>query len=290
MTGFGSGTARVGATEATVEIRSVNGRFAEVTVRSPRSLNEFEADIQATVKERIERGNATVHITVSRDASAGATRVDTTATRARADLLRQLREAAGLPDAPITVADLLLGPDVLTTAEADDGEANAEAWESTRQALDQALDAIVAMRDQEGAALVTDIRERCDQIDSLVGAVETRAPSRIEDARTRLADRLAEWLDDERFDRSRLETEMALLADKLDVTEETVRLRSHIAQFRAALDSDEAAGRRLNFLSQEFNREINTIGSKANDAEITALSVDMKEALEKIREQIQNLV
>ena len=178
---------------------------------------------------------------------------------------------------------------MLTSADADDEAARAEAWEATSTALDDALAALNTMRALEGGALADELRLRCDRIETHVLAVEARAPTRVGDARTRLAERLAEWLDDDRFDRARLETEMALLADKLDVTEETVRLRSHLAQFRDALDADEAVGRRLNFLSQEFNREINTIGSKANDAEITALSVAMKEDLEKIREQVQNL-
>jgi uncharacterized protein (TIGR00255 family) len=178
---------------------------------------------------------------------------------------------------------------VLTAASADDAAERAEALDAARAALDGALDALDAMRRREGDALVDDLRVRCDLIETRVAAVEARAPSRVADARARLAERLAEMLDDDRLDRARLETEIALLADKLDVTEETVRLRSHLAQFRAALDADEAVGRRLTFLSQEINREVNTIGSKANDAEITALSVAMKEDLEKIREQVQNL-
>jgi uncharacterized protein (TIGR00255 family) len=289
MTGFGRATARAGATEATVEVRSVNGRFAEVTVRAPRALAEHEAALQAAARERLERGNITVNVTLSRSAAAGPLRVDADAAHARGDLLRALRSAAGVPDAPITVADLLAGPDVLTAASADDAAERAEALDAARAALDGALDALDAMRRREGDALVDDLRVRCDLIETRVAAVEARAPARVADARARLAERLAEMLDDDRLDRARLETEIALLADKLDVTEETVRLRSHLAQFRAALDADETVGRRLTFLSQEINREVNTIGSKANDAEITALSVAMKEDLEKIREQVQNL-
>ncbi|MEO0556973.1 MAG: YicC/YloC family endoribonuclease [Bacteroidota bacterium] len=288
MTGFGRGTARAGTTEATVEVRSVNGRFAEVTLRSPRSLNAHEADLVTQVKDAIDRGNATVHVTLSQTDDASSTlRVDAPAARAAADLLRDLREAAGL-DAPVTLADLLRY-EVFTAAEETD-EDNTDALAAVQSALTDALERLEAMRRDEGHALSEDLQQRANAIEVHLETVADRAPVRVDEARTRLAERLSELLDDDRLDRTRLETELAMMADKLDVTEECVRLRSHLVLFRAALEAEEPVGRRLNFLAQEFNREINTIGSKANDAEIAGLAVSMKEELEKIREQVQNVV
>ncbi len=297
MTGFGRGVHRDaspdgGAVEAAVEVRSVNGRGADVTVRLPRALAAHETDVAAVVRERLGRGNATVTVTVEQTAATGALRVDAEAARAVAETLRALRSAAGLaPDeAPITLDALLRPPEglprPLTAATADD----ADAWPAVQAALTDALDALDAMRSAEGAALNIDLRARLDTLDRLATDVETRAPLRVSEARARLEERLAEMLGDARLDRSRLETEIALLADRLDVSEEIVRLRSHLAQARAALDAPEPAGRRLGFLVQEILREVNTTGSKANDAAVAHLAVSMKETVEQIREQAANAV
>jgi uncharacterized protein (TIGR00255 family) len=146
------------------------------------------------------------------------------------------------------------------------------------------------MRLQEGRAIAEDLAQRVELIEESLGHIEERSPARVEEARARLLERLEELLGDERLQRDRLETEIALLADRLDVSEECVRLRSHLAQFAEAVAAPEAVGRRLNFLSQELNREANTIGSKANDAEVARHAVRIKEELERIREQVQNVV
>ena len=291
MTGFGRGTARADTTEATVEVRAVNGRFAEVSVRGPRSLSAFDPAIQARCKDLLERGNVTVNITLQRRASETGQRVDTDAARAHARLLLDLRDASGLDPkaAPVTL-DHLLRYDVLVPVEADPDAEQAEAWAAVEPALEEALARLDAMRVQEGAVLAEELALRIDLIEEHLLVVEARAPARVAEAQQKLRDRLADLLADERLNPDRLETEIALLADKLDVTEEAVRLRSHLAQFRDALAAEEAVGRRLNFLAQEFNREINTIASKANDAELGQRAVRMKEELEKIREQVQNVV
>ena len=289
MTGFGRGTAREGAADATVEVRTVNGRYAEVTVRGLGDLAEHEAAVQSLVKDAIERGNATVHVTLSMGAASGPLQVDTAAASALGALLRHAAEAAGLASESVTVADLLRAGDVLVPAPPDPAAAEA-AWAAVRAALAEALTRLDAMRQAEGAALADDLGARLDALDALTAEVEARAPVRLEAARQRLRDRLADLADVPDLDPGRLETEAVLLSDKLDVTEETVRLRSHLEQVREALAAPEPVGRRLNFLSQEIGREVNTIGSKANDAEITRLSVSMKEELEKIREQVQNVV
>ncbi|PAP76037.1 YicC family protein [Rubrivirga marina] len=289
MTGFGRGTAREGDAEATVEVRTVNGRFAEVSVRGLGELAEREAAIQGLVKVAIDRGNATVHVSASAGDGDSGLRVDTAAAARLGALLREAAEAAGLGAGAVTVADLLRAGDVLAPAPPDPAHAET-AWAATRAALADALDRLEAMRRAEGAALHDDLAARADALEGLTRDVEQRAPIRLEVARQRLRDRLGDLADVPDLDPGRLEAEAVLLADKLDVTEETVRLRSHLDQFREALVEAEPVGRRLNFLAQEIGREVNTIGSKANDAELTRLSVSMKEELEKIREQVQNVV
>ena len=291
MTGFGRGTSRVGVAEATIEVRSVNGRFCEVAVRGPRVLNAFDPAVQALCKDRLERGSVTVSITLQRRTAEAALAVDRGAAQAYGRLLREAQAAAGLDPqtAPVTL-DHLLRYDVLTSAEPDVEAEQAEAWAAVEPALQDALDGLDAMRVQEGRALREDLVGRLDALDAHLAAVAERAPVRVHEAQARLRERLAELAGDERLNPDRLETEIALLADKLDVTEEVVRLRAHLDQFREALDASEAVGRRLNFLAQELNREVNTIASKANDADLAARAIRMKEELEKVREQVQNVV
>ncbi len=287
MTGFGRGSARLGDAEATVEVRTVNGRYAEATVRGLGSLAAHEGEVQRTVKEAIGRGNATVQVAVASADAAVGLRLDAEAARATGQLLRDAAAAAGLSPDAVRLEDVLRLGDVLVP---DDRGDDADAWTAVETALAQALDRLDAMRRAEGAALHDDLAARADAIEHAAAAVDVRAPERLRDARQRLHDRLAELGLTADLDAGRLEAEAVLLADKYDVTEETVRLRSHLDQFRQALALGEPVGRRLNFLSQEIGREVNTVGSKANDAEITTLAVGMKEELEKIREQVQNVV
>ena len=286
MTGFGRGTAQHGDAHATVEVRTVNGRYAEAAVRGLGPLAAREGEVQRAVKEAIGRGTATVQVAVSSQAGTGL-RLDADAARSTADLLRQAAAAAGLPPDAVRLDDVLRHGEVLVP---DDTRDDADAWAAVQAALAGALDRLRAMRQAEGDALSADLLGHADAIASAAAAVDERAPSRLEAARQRLRARLAELGATADLDPGRLEAEAVLLADKYDVTEETVRLRSHLDQFRAALALDEPVGRRLTFLSQEIGREVNTVGSKANDAEITALAVSMKEEVEKIREQVQNVV
>jgi len=288
MTGFGRGTAQVGQTTATVEMRSVNSRYCEVSVRLPRSLAERDTEVQNLVRQALERGRITVQVQIEQAAAAQVPlRLDVEAARAYARLLEELRQAAGIEE-PIRLEHLLAYPDVFVSAETPD-EAQAEAWQAVQAALEQAIAGIRTMRRQEGDALQADLESRIDAIERTLGEVEQRAPQRVAEARDRLHKRLEELFADERIDRDRLELEIAILADRLDVTEECVRLRSHLQLFREALRSDTSEGRKLNFIAQEINREVNTIGSKANDAAVARLVVQMKDELEKIREQVQNV-
>ena len=290
MTGFGRGVVEGEGTVATVEIRSVNSRFAEVSVRTPRVLHERETDIMTIVRQALQRGKINVNIQLEEPASeAIPIQVNEEAARAYRELLEQLREIAAIEE-PVTLSHLLQFSEVFTAPEASTEEMSQQAWSVVYEALQRALQAIEAMRLQEGAKLQQDLEGRLATIEQLLDAVEKRAPERVTEAHQKLQERIKSLLADDRLDADRLAMEVALLADRLDITEECVRLRAHIAFFREAFSVQEPVGRRLNFLVQEIHREINTIGSKANDAEIGRTVVRMKEELEKIREQVQNIL
>ena len=288
MTGFGRGRAEVRSATATVELRSVNNRFCEISIRLPRNLAEYETEIQNRVKKAFSRGRINVQIQVETTSEQILPiEVNHDAARGYAALLNQLREAAGIHE-PLRIEHLLNYSDIFTTHETPD-EASAEMWTAVELALEEAVAEMRRMRRQEGSALLADLEARIDAISHQLSRVEERAPTRVAEARERLRARLHDLLQEERVDPDRLELEIALLADRLDITEECVRLRSHLDLFRQALNSENPEGRKLNFISQEINREVNTIGSKANDAEIAHIAVDMKDELEKIREQVQNV-
>jgi uncharacterized protein (TIGR00255 family) len=288
MTGFGRGEATSGGYTAVVELRSVNSRYCEVSTRLPRSLNARDAELQRLVKDRFARGRISLQVQVEDPiADVVPVVVNENAVRQYRRLLQQVAEAAGL-DPVISLDQILRFSDILTPVEPEEPSEDA-VWTATIAALRLAGDGMRAMRLDEGKALDRELRERLDGIESNLAEIERLAPLRVTATHERLVDRLREFMEDERLDRNRLEFEMAVLADKLDVREECVRLHSHLHLFRQALDSSEPVGRKLNFLSQEMNREVNTIGSKSNDAEMAHLVVGMKEDLEKIREQIENV-
>ncbi len=289
MTGFGRGQSAGQGYEATVEIRTVNSRFCEVTIRGPRELNDREAQIQRQVKDTLARGRVTLNVQLEKSHSEGpGLRVNEAAVRGYRTLLEDVGRIAGIRDTGISLDQLLRFPDIfeVDVREAEDPEA---VWTPVSGALTQALEALKAMRLVEGAALHDELVQRIDSIADGLAEVRVLAPERIPAARIRVRERLDEILHEGRVDQERIEQEIAFLADRLDVTEEFVRLDAHLIAFREALTSNEAVGRKLNFLAQEINREVNTIGSKANDAEIALVVVGMKEALEKIREQIENV-
>lgn len=289
MTGFGRGTAEVNGASATIEMRSVNSRFCEVSVRLPRSLADREAELQAQIRHAFDRGKITVQVQLEQSSEeAIPIDVDPEAARAYTRLLEKLRASAGITG-PIEIQHLLHFSDVFTSADEVRSDTKDTAWEAVQQALAEAVQDMRQMRSVEGQALQTDLQLRLDAIEQELLGVEERAPERVHEARARLMTRVSEILSDDRINPDRIEFEITMLADRLDVTEECVRLRSHIQVFRDAFSQEEPAGRKLNFLVQEMNREVNTIGSKANDAEIAHRAVRMKEELERIREQVQNI-
>ncbi|WP_410338339.1 YicC/YloC family endoribonuclease [Longimonas sp.] len=289
MTGFGRGQASSEAATVTVEVRSVNKRHLDVSVRGPRGLGEREMAIQQTIKDRFDRGQFRVSVDVDTHAD---TLIPLSPERAQAvaTTLRSLRDAAGI-DAPVTLDQVLdVAHRFLDDASTPTARSFAEpVWTAIEHALSDALDGLHTMRADEGAALLNDLTAQLDALTEHLTVVEKRAPVRVDEAQDLLRARLSDLLSDERLDRDRLETEIAVLADKLDVHEECVRLQSHIRQFREALSDDAPAGRRLKFIMQEMLREVNTIGAKANDATISEHAVQMKELIEQLREQIRNV-
>ena len=288
MTGFGRGQAQSNGLVITVEIRSVNSRYCEVSARLPRQLAEYENNIQNLVKQSVTRGRVNIQFQIESAAdSGGSVQVEKGAVRTYVQLLTQIKEIANI-DEPISLAHLLTFPDLVKSLD-ESTEADETVWLAVKEAVEDGLQNLKQMRTQEGQALKMDLEARVDAIEHRLKIVEQRAPERVDESRAKLMDRLKEIFEDDRIDKDRLELEITLLADRLDVTEECVRLHSHLQLFREALNSADPVGRKLNFITQEINREINTIGSKANDKRLAHIVVEMKEELEKIREQIQNI-
>jgi uncharacterized protein (TIGR00255 family) len=286
MTGFGAGRAAHGGEEIDVEARSVNHKFCEVKVRLPRELGALELEISRSVKERLARGG--VEVTVRRAPGGGALapRVDLALAGEYARAFREIRDGLGLAG-EVSLQDVLGAEGVVTLEErAVDVEA---ARGAIAAALAGALDALGAMRAREGEALARDLDGRLTQIDALVERVEALAPQSIEHYRTRLHERVADVARGFTADPARLAQEVALFADRMDVTEEITRLRSHVSQTRALVASDEPAGRKMEFLVQEMHREANTIGSKSQSADIANVVVALKAEIERMREQVQNV-
>ena len=286
MTGFGAGRGSAGGEELDVEVRSVNHKYCEVKVRLPRELAALELDSAKWVRERLARGG--IDVTVRRAGASGgvAPRVDVPLAEAYARAFAEVKARLGLEGA-VTLADVVGADGVVRLDErALDLDA---AREALRPALAVALDALVAMRMREGEALARDLGGRLDSVDALVQRAEALVPQSVEHHRARLAERVEELSRGIALDPARLAQEVALFADRTDVTEEVTRLRSHLAQARALLAGAEPAGRKLDFLVQEMHREVNTIGSKSQSAEIAALVVSAKAEVERLREQVQNV-
>lgn len=287
MTGYGRGEAVKGGRTITVEVRSVNNRYLDCTVKLPRIYVFAEDAIKARVQNSISRGKVDVFVTI------GASETGDTAVslnRCVADgyykALCDLRDTYGLRD-DLSVSLLSRFPDVfLVEKSQEDLEAAAT---DLCAVTDLALQDFDIMRVREGGKLAEDICSRAKTIEELTTYIEARSPGIVSDYRAKLEARMAEVLQNKQLDESRILTEAAIFADKVAVDEETVRLRSHLSQLAHMLDQGGAIGRKLDFLIQEFNRESNTIGSKCNDIETTRHVVDLKAEIEKIREQIQNL-
>jgi uncharacterized protein (TIGR00255 family) len=288
MTGYGQGQASEKKTTAVAEVRTINNRYLEVTSRLPRTLALRENDIKELVRSKFSRGKVNVVVTVTKgNENELPLKINVPAAKAYFKLLTTLKKSVKIQE-KVTLDHLLKFPEVLEMDGMDqDDEAE---WALAQQALTEALDNVVVMRKREGGELKNDLVMRLNLINTTLDRIEVMAKERLPQERERIVTRLKELMEDQRvIDNNRLEMELALFADRLDLTEECVRFRSHNKFFLQALEHEEGAGRKLNFLVQEMNREANTIGSKANHAEIAHLVVGVKEELEKIREQLQNV-
>lgn len=287
MTGFGRAQRIVDRWDITVELRSVNHRFLEYSARVPRAYAYLEEKLKGYLKASISRGKVDVSVTIQPvSGSAARVTIDHSLAKEYRDALAELAEDLQVKN-DITVSQLARFGDIFTITRVQEDED--QVWAAVSQVAQEAVERFVSMREEEGRRMEADLRSRLCTIEGLVGQVEERSPQTVEAYRNRLYNRLQEVLADKAVDQQRILTEAAIFAEKVAVDEETVRLRSHIHQFRQILDSGEPVGRKLDFLVQEFNRESNTIGSKAQDMEVARMVVDLKAEIEKIREQIQNV-
>lgn len=286
MTGYGRCKIEEDGREMTVEVKSVNHRFLDVSCRLARHLSFLDEAVRGGVSARIARGHVDVFVGYANQrADAKEVRVDTALARAYQAAYAQLGAALGKGE-DIALAEYARMPDVLTVQEREeDQEAVRALFKAT---LDGALSELCTMREREGENLRRDILEKADNLEALRGQIALRAPAVVTEYRDKLRQRVAALAEGE-IDEARMVTEVAIFADRAAIDEELVRLASHIGQLRAAAEQTEPVGRKLDFLTQELGREVNTIGSKASDAEIARLVVAAKGEIEKLREQVQNV-
>lgn len=288
MTGYGRAEVNRNGISCAVEARSINSRYLEVVARLPRTLSHRENDLKELARSLVSRGKVSLSIIVDREQNGEVPlSINAGAARSYYKLLTQLRKTVKIKE-PIKLEHLLKFSEVLESTDA--AETDEQEWEVVRDAVRGALEAMNTMRLNEGKELGKDLEQRIGWMSGAIDEIEKLAKERIPEERKRLQERVAQLAAEKVVvDQNRLELEIILLADRLDVTEECVRFRSHNKFFLEAMKSAESAGRKLSFLIQEMNREANTIGSKSNDAAIAHTIVRLKEELEKIREQLQNI-
>ena len=287
MTGYGGAKGSAEGLSVSIELKSVNNRYLDVSVKLPRTLLFAEEPIKAAVGRHISRGKVDVFVTVDAAASDDMeVRVNEPLLRGYIEALNAAAEKYGLQN-DLTLMSVCRLPDVLSTDRREID--NSALMSGLGEILERALCEYDAMRLREGEKLRDDVLSRLDEISRLTGIVEENAPKTVEEYRARLGQKLQEVLGSTNIDESRILTEAAIFADKIAVDEETVRLRSHLSQLRGLCKGDSPAGRKMDFLIQELNRESNTIGSKCQNADIAHVVVELKAEIEKIREQIQNV-
>lgn len=290
MTGFGREHIVAEGREIIVEIRSVNHRYYEFNARTPRAYGYLDEKLKAFLKSGISRGKVEVSVSIyNQEGTDAEIELNMSVAKGYLKALRNSADELNLSD-DLALSNIMRLPDIFTVVKKTDDEE--VIWDQVRGVAQVALDRFVEMRETEGKKMFEDISSRLDYIEKTVGEIEEHQPSVVQSYSDRLYEKIKETIkavELDKIDRQRILTEVAIFADKVAIDEETVRLRSHIAQFRDLIASDEPVGRKLDFLVQEVNREVNTIGSKANDLTITKKVVDLKAEIEKIREQIQNI-
>jgi uncharacterized protein (TIGR00255 family) len=287
MTGFGRAEIAENGISVCVEIRSVNHRYLDLDIRAPKNLFSFEGKIREILSTHLSRGRVTVSISVKGEAAGESSfSVDRRLAKDYWAALTQLQEELGLAE-KLTVEHLLTFPDIVSSGSG--GEVTEEVLRLVERMLTEAIEDLSDLRRKEGDQIKNDLVYRIGLIENLLGQIERRAPERTSEVRDKLIAKVATLAEGVTVDEGRLEMEIAFLAEKMDVTEECIRFKSHNALFLELLEKERSEGRKLNFLLQEMHREANTIGAKASDAGIAHAVVEIKEEVEKLREQIQNI-
>lgn len=287
MTGYGSAVYSKNGKKYSVEIKSVNNRYSDISVKAPRIYGFLEDALRKRAAERIRRGKADIYVTVENDgADSGSVSVDTSLAAQYMKAFSQLSDSLGIP-CNMKSEDFLRIQDVFRVEKAEENEDEIAA--AAKKALDGALDRFEEMRLREGEKMLEDLQAHLAVIKEETAHIESHAPEIVEQYRKRIEERVRDILGTAPYDETRLLTEVAVFSDRVNVNEEIVRLKSHISQFSEMLASDEPVGRKIDFLIQEMNRETNTIGSKSNDLEASKIIINIKAEIEKLREQIQNV-
>lgn len=287
MTGYGRREAVTGGKKILVEIKSVNHRYADYSIKVQRHLGFIEDKIRKHISTAITRGKVDIYLNVENYETADKEIIlNKELAKNYIDVLRQLRDEFSLED-DISVMSVAKNPEIFQTERVEEDED--ALWNTVKPVLDDALSDFVAMREREGERIQRDLCARIKYMSALVDKIEERSPQTVKEYSDRLYEKIKEVLDGREIDEARILTEVAIYADKVAVNEETVRLASHFAEFDNIISCGEPAGRKLDFLIQEINREVNTIGSKASDIEIAKTVVNLKGEIEKLREQIQNI-
>ncbi len=287
MTGFARGEATEKGITAVVELKSLNGRFLEFNCRMPRSLSHKEREIRDAIRPVLERGSVQININLEFDETAKPTTINESSAIRCFNALNDLRNTLKIRET-IKIEHVLQFADNFMEEEVNDDQDLQ--FKVIMKALKDALSAIDIMRTKEGQQIAQDIKKRIGFIDVEMDKVEKIAEKRVPSERERLRERIAMLFESDEIDESRLQTEIVLMADRLDVSEEITRMRSHLKFFGETLKAKDSSGKKLNFMLQEMNREVNTLGTKLTDADASKVVVGMKEELEKIREQVQNIV
>ena len=287
MTGFGRGSVEQDGRSFIVEIKSVNHRYCDLNIKMPKSFLSFEDRIRKTVLEKISRGKVDVFITQNKQEKIGVKAVlDENLADSYVECLKKIKDKYDIKEG-LSISLISRFPDVIILKQEE--EDTESIWGILSNPLKEAINLLVEMREKEGLKLKKDILSKCDYIKQSLDKIEKRSPFVVCEYKEKLNERLKELLQDYQVDENRIAMEVAIFGDKACIDEEIVRLNSHLVQLRETFNLDEPIGRKLDFILQEMNRETNTIGSKANDLEITNSVLNIKNEIEKIREQIQNI-
>ncbi|MEX2463769.1 MAG: YicC/YloC family endoribonuclease [Balneolaceae bacterium] len=288
MTGFGRGEYASNGFQITVELKTLNSRYLDISIRTPKSLQDHELDIKEMIQKKLSRGKVHININVEmKNDNHTQIAFNSEKVKAYGLMLNEVRTLANIKE-PVTIRDILRFEEIFETKQPDEELVN-ELWNYTGLAMEDAIKMLNTMREQEGKELKKDLLNQINGISEMILEVTQISEARVPEVREKLQTRIKSMISEDKIDPERMEMEIALLVDKMDVNEEIIRLQSHLKFFLEALESDVPVGRRINFLCQEINRELNTIGSKANDSVISQHIVLGKEKLEQVREQVQNI-